>query len=262
MEPPVPGDPDRPSPARTYDAVLGGHDNWQADRNLAARMRYLCPGVEGMARANRLYLAFAVMQARNAGIRQFIDLGSGFPGAGSVLDVAKAHDPDARIVAVDIDEEVAGAELGYGPLLEFRDVKNAAMVLADARDPDAVLGDEGTARLIDLSEPACVTLGLVAHYWRPQEAREVVAGYVDALAPGSAVVVTVSRGSGDEAFGAMKREWEAATGGIGEDYGLGDLAGLLAGLDAQGEIGPVTGVRAAGPCGGPHVAGGIALKRS
>lgn len=70
-----------------------------------------------MAAANGEFLARAVTWAAGQGICQFIDLGSGFPAAGSVLDVAQAHDPHARVACVDWDELVAG-ELGYGPLLE------------------------------------------------------------------------------------------------------------------------------------------------
>ena len=187
--PPGIGDISRPSPARVYDALLGGFDNWQADRDLAVPMVEAYPGVRSMAVANRMYLAFAVTQAQKQGIRQFIDLGSGFPVAGSVLDVAKAHDPAASVACADIEEDVAG----YGPLLDH--LAGFAMVRADIRDPDAVLGDAGLREVIDLAEPCCLVFGLVLHTMPLDEARRVVAGYAGRAAGGSAVVITVARGA-------------------------------------------------------------------
>ena len=258
MRPEIPpgiGDISRPSPARVYDALLGGLDNWQADRDLAVSMVEAYPGVRSMAVANRMYVAFAVTQAQKQGIRQFIDLGSGFPFSGSVLDVAKAHDPAASVACVDIEEDVAG----YGPLLDH--LAGFAMVRADIRDPDAVLDDTGLREVIDLAEPCCLVFGLVAHTMPLDEARRVVAGYTGRAAEGSAVVITVARGCGDPAFMRAREAWQAGTGSRAGDFSVGDIAGLLAGLDVQGGIGPVGGIRKAGYCAEPHIAGAIAFKR-
>jgi hypothetical protein len=186
-------DPDVPASSRVCDYLSGGYDWYGPDWELGDRISELCPEAREMAAANG----------------EFIDLGSGFPAAGSVLDVAQAHDLHARVACVDWDELVAG-ELGYGPLLEEQGVKNAAMVLADVRDPGKVLADPGLAGLIDPREPCCVVLGAVLHYLPARRAREVAAGYARLVAPGSLIVITMPRFDDAEVFRQVRQAYTPA----------------------------------------------------
>src|SRR5215467_12760579 len=92
-------DPTRPSIARIYDYWLGGTHNLAADRELGRRMETLDPQIPAACRANRAFLGRAVrFLAQQAGIRQFLDIGSGMPTAGNVHEVAQQVAPDARVV--------------------------------------------------------------------------------------------------------------------------------------------------------------------
>jgi hypothetical protein len=100
--PPVPTD--RPTPARCYDYALGGKDNFEVDRRLVVEAAQEWPGNLDLARVNRLFLYRAVRYlARDEGIDQFLDLGSGLPTERNVHQVAKEFRPEARVVYVDID---------------------------------------------------------------------------------------------------------------------------------------------------------------
>src|SRR5690349_9793653 len=101
-EPDLPAgiDPNRPSAARMYDFFLGGRHNFAADRAVATRAIDLVPELPKVMRANRAFLHRAVRLAAAAGVRQFLDIGSGIPTEGNVHEVARAARPDARVVYV------------------------------------------------------------------------------------------------------------------------------------------------------------------
>jgi len=93
-----------PNVARIYNALLGGKDNYDADRRAMARILEIEPDAASVARQNRAFLGRAVrFLAEEKGIRQFLDIGSGLPTAGSVHEVAQSHAPESRIVYVDND---------------------------------------------------------------------------------------------------------------------------------------------------------------
>lgn len=96
-------DIDRPSPARMYDFFLGGAHNFAVDRQLAAQVLAAVPDFPRTARANRAFLHRAVRLLTDAGIRQFLDLGSGIPTVGNVHEIAQRAAPAARVVYVDVD---------------------------------------------------------------------------------------------------------------------------------------------------------------
>ena len=96
-----------PNVARIYDYILGGKDNFDADRAAAAQILAVIPGGSGPARMNRAFLGRVVhFLAAERGIRQFLDIGSGLPTAANVHQIAQAADPDARVVYVDSDPVV------------------------------------------------------------------------------------------------------------------------------------------------------------
>ena len=102
-------DTTRPHPARMYDAYLGGKDNYPADREAVRQILRTFPEVRGMARANRAFMQRAVrFLAGEAGIRQFLDIGTGIPSAGNVHEVAGQAAPGAHVVYVDNDHCKSG----------------------------------------------------------------------------------------------------------------------------------------------------------
>src|ERR1035441_1965013 len=102
-------DTTKPHPARMYDAYLGGKDNYAADREAVREILRVFPEVRAMARANRAFMQRAVrFLAGEAGIRQFIDIGTGIPSAGNVHEVAGQVAPGARVVYVDNDHCKSG----------------------------------------------------------------------------------------------------------------------------------------------------------
>ncbi len=180
-------DPTKPSIARVYDYWLGGMHNLAADRELGLRMETLDPRIPAACKANRAFLGRAVrFLAGQAGIRQFIDIGSGIPTAGNVHEVAQRAAPDARVVYADRDPVAVaeGRELLAGDHL-------ATVIQADLRDPAAILSHPEAGRLIDLAEPVGLILVAVLHFiMDAQEPYGIVERLRDAAAPGSYLVVS------------------------------------------------------------------------
>ncbi|HMH94918.1 MAG TPA: SAM-dependent methyltransferase, partial [Streptosporangiaceae bacterium] len=145
--------------ARMYDYWLGGHDNFAADRIAALKLAEHAPDVPFLAKANRAFLGRAVRYlAGEAGIRQFLDLGTGLPTKGNVHQVAQAIVPAARVVYVDNDPMV----MAHSRALKTGE--GTAVIHADLRDPDTILGHPDTRRLIDFSEPLAVLFVSVLHF--------------------------------------------------------------------------------------------------
>jgi SAM-dependent methyltransferase len=157
----APGNVDiaRPSVARVYDFYLGGSHNFEADRQMARKIIDLAPDTVAVARANRAFLRRAVRFCIAAGVRQFLDIGSGIPTAGNVHDIAQQLDPQARVVYVDIDPVAVAHSTA---ILTGND--NATVIHADVRDVDAILGHPGCRRLLDFSAPLAVLLVSVMHF--------------------------------------------------------------------------------------------------
>ena len=185
-------DPKRPNIARVYNYWLGGSDNYAADREQAEQASFqIYPGIADAVRANRQFVGRAVTWAAREGIGQFIDLGAGLPASPSVHETARAVLPGAHVAYVDNDPVV----ISHARALLATD-DGVAAVPGDLRDPAAVLASEGLTEVIDIRRPACVILALVLHFSDAVTAREITAGYISALAPGSCVVLSVG-GSDD-----------------------------------------------------------------
>ncbi len=183
-DPPVPPgvDPAKPSPARLYDYCLGGHNNFEADRKAVESLRQSHPALGDTAWANRgFHQRAATWLAAKAGLRQFIDIGPGLPAVGNTHQVVQRVDPAARVVYADIDPMVAAQS---APLLASR--RNVALITADLRDPDALLGHPVLRSMIDFTEPAGLLMTAVLHFVADdRDPWGLVARYVSALAPGS-----------------------------------------------------------------------------
>ena len=175
-------DPAKPSPARLYDYYLGGHNNFEADRKAAEALRQSLPALSDAAWANRgFHQRAAAWLAARAGLRQFIDIGSGLPTVGNTHQLVQRIDPAARVVYADIDPMVAAQS---APLLA--DAPNVELITADLRDLDALLGHPAVRSLIDFAEPTGLLMTAVLHFVADDsDPWGLVARYAAALAPGS-----------------------------------------------------------------------------
>lgn len=177
-------DVERPNAARMYDHMLGGANNFQVDRDAANAILDVAPEVRTTAQANRAFLRRAVEHMAGNGVRQFLDLGSGIPSVGNVHQVAQTVDPACRVVYVD-HEPVAVAH----SRAMLRDVPNTAVVHADIREPETILGHDHTRQLIDFDQPVAVLMISVLHFI-PGDIAQLVAVYRRPLVAGSYLAVS------------------------------------------------------------------------
>ena len=171
-----------PHPARVYDALLGGKDNYAADRAAAEATIRAFPGNVKAARANRAFLARAVRYlAEEAGIRQFLDIGTGLPSANNTHEVAQATAPECRVVYVDNDPIVM---LHAQALLTSAEPGATSYIEADLRDPEKILRQ--AAQLLDFTQPVAVTLIAVLHLIADDDnPYQIVSTLMDAVPAGS-----------------------------------------------------------------------------
>jgi hypothetical protein len=184
---PLPFDTSVANQARIYDYVLGGKDNYDADRAAAEAWREIWPDMAFAARANRAFLGRAVgYLARDAGMRQFLDIGTGIPTAGNTHQVAQEIAPEARVVYVDYDPIVLAHARA---LLTSSEAGATAYIDADLRDPDVILAQ--ASELLDFTRPVAVTMLAVLHAI-PDSAgpHAIVAKVMDAVPSGSYLAIT------------------------------------------------------------------------
>jgi hypothetical protein len=179
-------DLDKPSAARIYDYLLGGGHNLTSDRELAARILAVQPEARQFAIMNRAFLRRAVLFMIDAGIRQFLDLGSGIPTVGNVHEIAQQADGGCRVVYVDMEYvAVAHSEL----LLDGND--RAVMLQADITRPDNVLNAPETRAMLDFTAPIGILAVTIGHYISPDQNPAAVFGaYRDAAVSGSYLALT------------------------------------------------------------------------
>jgi len=176
-----------PNGARIYDVMLGGKDNFQADRMAAQAMLDANPAAWQTARANRAFLGRAVrLAAVEGGVRQFLDIGTGLPTQQNVHEVAQSVDPLSRTVYVDNDPVV----ITHAKAL-LASADRVGVVGGDARRPQDVLDHPATRQLIDFSQPVAVLLVAVLHFVADDEdPAGIVRTLRDAMAPGSYLILS------------------------------------------------------------------------
>jgi SAM-dependent methyltransferase len=219
-----------PQSARVYDYWLGGKDHFPADRALGEAIAEALPTIRTQVRAQRAFLGRAVRYlARDAEVRQFLDIGTGIPSAGNVHDVAQEIAPESRVLYVDNDPIVLGHARA---LMAGTPEGTVAFIQADLREPEAILGDPAVARTIDLAQPVgLVLIGVMHHLRDDDDPRRIVATLVEALAPGSYLVLSQSTPDFDpDAMGALAAASEQ--GGIPNvPRSLADTEPFFAGLE-------------------------------
>lgn len=198
---------DRPSVARLYDFFLGGNHNYAADRELGRKLLQAEPNARHIVRENREFLGRAVSYLTQAGIQQFIDLGSGIPTQENVHEIAQRGDSEARVIYVDNDPGVIAHSrhlLRGNPL--------ASIIGADLRNPAAIVGHPEVGRLIDFSQPIGLLMVTVLHFVPDsQDPYGIVARFAEELAPGSFLAIShATRDSSPDTAGRVEELYQNA----------------------------------------------------
>ncbi|BBH69352.1 hypothetical protein ACTI_60370 [Actinoplanes sp. OR16] len=182
-------DPNVAHPARRYNYWLGGKDNFAADRASGDELQKHFPAVRLGALANRALLQRATcFLTAEAGIRQFLDIGTGLPTADNTHEVAQRHAPESRVVYVDNDPLVM---VHARALLNSSPEGRTAYIEADLNDPASILEDPVLAETLDLKQPVGLMLIAVLHFIHGHgAAKPIVSQLLDALPSGSYLVAT------------------------------------------------------------------------
>ena len=180
-------DTTKASIARVYDWWLGGEHNFRVDQDAARTIIAVEPNTRVIARAYRAFLIRAVRYlAGEAGIRQFLDIGSGIPTAQNVHQVAQETAPRSRVVYVDSDD----VAVAHSRLL-LKGNPDATVIHADLRNPRAILDHPETRRLLDFSQPVGLLLAAVLHFIPDSDdPGSIIATLRAALAPGSYLAIS------------------------------------------------------------------------
>jgi SAM-dependent methyltransferase len=193
-------DTERPSPARVYDYVLGGSHNFAVDRQAAEQLLTVDPHTTLMAHANRAYLRRVVEYLVNAGVRQFLDIGSGIPTAGHVHQIAQSAAPESRVAFVDIDPVAVAHSRQI-----LADNDRTAVIQEDVRRPEQIIDHPDLRRLLDFEQPVAVLLVALLHYVSDaDDPAGIVSRLTGPLAPGSYLALSHGTEDGPVDMAAMR----------------------------------------------------------
>jgi S-adenosyl methyltransferase len=197
--------------ARVYDYWLGGTTNFAADREAAEQAMAAYPEMPSSVRANRAFLARAVRHlARDAGVRQFLDIGTGIPSANNTHEVAQAAAPDSRVVYVDNDPVVMSHARNM-----LHGVDGATVVSHDLRDPGGITGDPRVRSILRFDEPIAVLLVAILHFLSDADDPDgIVAALMAAMPSGSCVVISHFSADHDARAGKAAAVYEEASSGL------------------------------------------------
>jgi hypothetical protein len=191
-----------PHTARVWNYFLGGKDNFAADRLAGERIAEVNPDVLELARASRAFLVRGVRYlAAEAGIRQFLDIGTGLPTFNNTHEVAQAIAPESRIVYVDNDPLVL---VHAEALLTSAPSGATHYIEADLHDPDTILRE--AAAILDLGRPVAIMLIAILHHISDtRRAQEIVRRLIDAVPSGS--YLAIAHAVHSEAMDEGARRW-------------------------------------------------------
>jgi len=200
--------PDIPSPARIYDYLLGGKDNYPADREVARSIIAKLPNVRTAAQWNRAFLQRVVRYlVGESGIRQIVDIGAGLPTVSNTHEVAYGVDRDTRVVYVDRDPVV----LAHGRNM-LQGIPNTTIIEHDLFDPDSILTDPDLTRLIDFDQPTAFLYLSILHFVPDEVDPAGIIARLHAPFPAGSYVA-ISHGTADVIPGVkdVVRDFEHAT---------------------------------------------------
>ena len=189
---------DVPHPARIYDYLLGGKDNFPVDRDASVEITGVWPNLPKSMRANRSFMQRVTQYlAAEQGIRQFLDIGTGLPTSPNLHEVAQAVDPGSRVVYVDNDPMVL---VHARALLTSAPEGRTTYIDADLHDPQAILNAPNLRGTLDLDRPVALSLIAVLQFITDEdEAHAIIDGLMKHLAPGSFLALsTVTADSAPE----------------------------------------------------------------
>jgi hypothetical protein len=209
-------DTSRPHSARMYDYFLGGKNHFEADREMAREVLASTPMARTSARENRAFLGRVVrFLAAEAGVRQFLDIGTGLPTANNVHEVAQAVAPESRVVYADNDPMVLAHARA---LLTSSPEGRTAYIQADLRDPGSILASPVLRDVLDLGQPVALMLIAVLHFIPDEDdPGKVIAALLDALPPGSYLAASHTTAEHD------RERWAS----LEESYRSGGIRGQL-----------------------------------
>ncbi len=221
-------DPTKANVARVYDALLGGSHNFVADRDVARAMETLDRRIPAACRANRAFLGRAVrFLVGQAGVRQFLDIGSGIPAAGNVHEIAQQVAADSRVVYVDHDPVAVAYSRA---ILAGHD--RATIIEADLREPGEILSHPDLCRLIDFAEPVAVLFVSILHFLTDgDDPCGTVACFRDAAAPGSFMVVSHVTSENDPRLAAAVQRLYNARAADGKARSRDEIADFFGGWE-------------------------------
>jgi S-adenosyl methyltransferase len=218
---------ERPSVARLYDYFLGGHHNFAADREMARRLLEAEPNARYIVAQNRAFLGRAVRFLLAAGIRQFLDLGSGIPTQENVHEIAQRVNPESRVVYVDNDP-VAVAHSKQ--ILSGN--KRAIIIKEDLRDPEGVLSHPEVTRLLDFREPVGILMVTILHFVPDADDPAGTVGRLTAgLAPGSHLVISHATHEAAPGAAAKVEELYTSTSAAARTRSHEEILRFFAGFD-------------------------------
>jgi hypothetical protein len=196
-----------PHPARRYDYWLGGKDNYQVDRESGEAIAAAFPTIRVAIQENRAFLRRAVeFLAGEAGVRQFLDIGSGLPTSPNVHEIAQKHDPEARVVYVDNDPIVI---VHARAILTGQAGGSIRYLEADMRDAEAIVAAPEVQAGLDLRQPVGLLLVSVLHFVHDDDqARQIVRTLLDPLPSGS--YLAISQGTWDFMPAGLREQAMAA----------------------------------------------------
>jgi SAM-dependent methyltransferase len=175
-----------PNAARMYDYYLGGKDNFASDRDAAEKALEFAPQIRLAAQQNRAFMGRAVRYLAEAGVRQFLDVGTGLPTQSNVHEVAQDAAPDSRVVYVDNDPVV----LAHGRAI-LGGAESVHIVHADLRSPKEILDSPEVRQRLDFDRPIAILLLAIVHFLQEADDPEaVVARFREALPVGGHLVLS------------------------------------------------------------------------
>ncbi len=226
-------DPASPDPARVYDYLLGGKDWYPADEMAAETVMQAFPSARQAALSNRAFMHRAVRTlAADHGIRQYLDLGTGIPTRPNLHEVAQSQAPECRVVYTDNRRIVL---LRAEALMRSTPQGRTGYLHADITEPATVLLDPVLGETIDLSRPVALSMCAILHYLTDdQNPADLIATYLDALAPGSALIL--SQATSDHLTDEQRHRFRqlggrGVTGQAAQVRSRAEITAFFAGLD-------------------------------